>query len=37
MIIIKKYTWVNLNDVAEYLSVSTDTIRNWIKSEKIPY
>lgn len=29
--------WVNLEDVAEYLSVSPDTIRNWIKSGKLPY
>ena len=28
--------WVNLADVAEHLSVSQDTIRNWIKSGKIP-
>ena len=24
--------WVNLADVAEHLSVSQDTIRNWLKS-----
>lgn len=29
--------WVNLEDIADYLSVSTDTVRNWIKSGKIPY
>ena len=29
--------WVNLDDVAAHLSVSQDTIRNWIKSGKIPY
>ena len=29
--------WVNLADVAEHLSVSQDTIRNWIKSGKIPF
>ena len=23
--------WVNLEDIADYLSVSNDTIRNWIK------
>lgn len=28
--------WVNLEDIADYLSVSTDTVRNWIKSGKIP-
>lgn len=28
--------WVNLSDVAEHLSVSQDTIRNWLKSGKIP-
>lgn len=26
--------WVNLEDVASYLSVSKDTIRAWIKSNK---
>lgn len=29
--------WVNLEDVAEYLSVSKDTIRAWIRENKIPY
>ena len=29
--------WVNLSDIAEHLSVSQDTIRNWIKSGKLPY
>lgn len=29
--------WVNLEDVADYLSVSKDTIRAWIKDEKIPF
>ena len=28
--------WVNLNDIADYLSVSPDTIRSWIKQKKIP-
>ena len=28
--------WVNLADVAEHLSVSQDTIRNWLKSGRIP-
>ncbi|HQO78998.1 MAG TPA: helix-turn-helix domain-containing protein [Thermodesulfobacteriota bacterium] len=28
--------WVNLADVAEHLSVSQDTIRNWLKSGKLP-
>lgn len=23
--------WVNLEDIADHLSVSTDTVRNWIK------
>ena len=27
---------VNLADVAEHLSVSQDTIRNWLKSGKLP-
>ena len=29
--------WVNLEDIAEYLSVSQDTIRTWIKEDKLPY
>lgn len=29
--------WVNLEDIAEFLSVSKDTIRAWIKADKIPY
>lgn len=28
--------WVNLADIAEHLSVSQDTIRNWLKTGKIP-
>ena len=29
--------WVNLEDIAEHLSVSTDTVRNWIKDGKLPF
>ena len=29
--------WVNLKDIAEHLSVSTDTVRNWIKDGKLPF
>ena len=29
--------WVNLEDIADYLSVSKDTIRAWIKDEKSPF
>ena len=29
--------WVNLEDVADYLSVSKDTIRAWIKKGTVPY
>lgn len=29
--------WVNLEAIADHLSVSKDTIRLWIKSGKIPY
>lgn len=28
--------WVNLEDIAEYLSVSKDTIRTWMKDGKLP-
>ena len=28
--------WVNLEDIADYLSVSQDTIRTWIKEGKLP-
>ena len=29
--------WVNIDDIAEHLSVSKDTIRAWIKKGTIPY
>lgn len=29
--------WVNLEDIADYLSVSKDTIRAWMKDGKIPF
>lgn len=29
--------WSSLEDVAEHLGVSKDTIRNWIKKDVIPY
>lgn len=28
--------WVNLEDVAEHLSISRDTVRTWIKDGKLP-
>ena len=28
--------WVNLEAVAEHLSLSKDTVRNWIKEGKLP-
>ena len=28
--------WVNLEDVAEHLSLSQDTVRTWIKEVKLP-
>ena len=28
--------WVNLEDIAEHLSVSKDTIRTWMKEGKLP-
>ena len=28
--------WVNLEDVAEHLSISQDTVRTWIKEGKLP-
>ena len=28
--------WVNLEDIAEHLSVSTYTVRTWIKNGKLP-
>jgi excisionase family DNA binding protein len=28
--------WVNLEDIAEYLSVSVDTVRTWVRNGKIP-
>jgi DNA binding domain, excisionase family len=32
----KVESWVRLEDVAEYLGVNKDTIRNWIKKTDIP-
>lgn len=29
--------WVNLEDIADHLSVSKDTIRIWIKYGKLPF
>lgn len=29
--------WVNIEDIAEYLSVSKDTVRSWIKKGTIPH
>lgn len=28
--------WVNLEDVAEHLGISQDTVRAWIKAGKLP-
>lgn len=28
--------WVNLEDIAEYLSVSKDTVRLWMREGKLP-
>jgi excisionase family DNA binding protein len=28
--------WVNLEEIAEYLAVNKDTVRNWIKKNAIP-
>ena len=28
--------WVNLEDIAEHLSVSKDTIRTWVKEGTLP-
>lgn len=28
--------WVSLEEIAEHLKVSTDTIHRWIKAKKIP-
>lgn len=29
--------WVNLEDVAEHLSLSKDTVRNWVKEGRLPH
>ena len=29
--------WEQLADIAEHLSVSTDTVRTWIKNGKLPF
>ena len=28
--------WVNLEDIAEHLSISKDTVRTWVKEGKLP-
>ena len=28
--------WVNIEDVAEHLSVTPDTVRSWVRSGKLP-
>ena len=28
--------WVNLEDIAEHLSLSQDTVRTWLKEGKLP-
>lgn len=28
--------WVNLDSVAEHLSLSKDTVRNWVKDGRLP-
>lgn len=29
--------WMNIEEIAEHLGLSKDTIRRWIKKESIPY
>ena len=29
--------WVNLEEIAEHMGLSKDTIRNYIKKQQIPY
>ncbi len=29
--------WVNLEDIAEHLSLSEDTVRTWVKEGKLPF
>ncbi len=29
--------WVNLEDIANHLSVSKDTVRIWVKNGKLPF
>ena len=29
--------WVNLEDIAVHLSLSEDTVRTWVKKERLPY
>ena len=29
--------WVNLEDIAVRLSMSEDTVRTWVKENKLPY
>lgn len=29
--------WVNLEDIAVHLSMSEDTVRTWVKENKLPF
>jgi excisionase family DNA binding protein len=29
--------WVNLEDIAVHLSLSEDTVRTWLKEDKLPF
>jgi excisionase family DNA binding protein len=33
----KPEKWVSLVEIAEHLGVSTDTVRNWIRKETMPF
>lgn len=33
----KSEQWVSLEDIADHLSISKDTVRGWIKKGTIPY
>lgn len=31
-----KDKWFNIEDIAEYLSITQDTARTWVREEKLP-
>lgn len=35
--IMKSEPWVSIKEISEHMGVTVETVRKWIKLEKIPY